>query len=190
MLLIGSGKMSELAARNLKDNGARQVVLVNRTQAHAEELAAALNATLRPFQELPEALVDADVVISSTTAPHAILTPELMEQVMEQREQRSLLLIDIALPRDVDPAVGELAGIHLYNLDDLQSEVEHGIQLRLQESEHVQAIIEEEVQSFERWQASLSVVGTISDMRRAGRACPSTGTGTHTSSTFSHALGA
>jgi glutamyl-tRNA reductase len=166
VLLIGSGKMSELAARNLKDNGARQVVLVNRTQAHAEELAQALHATLRPFDELPEALVDADVVISSTTAPHAILTTDLMEQVMEQRQQRSLLLIDIAMPRDVDPAVGHLPGVHLYNLDDLQSEVERGIQLRLQETEHVQAIIAEEVQAFERWQASLSVVSTISDLRQ------------------------
>jgi glutamyl-tRNA reductase len=165
VLLIGSGKMSELAARNLKDNGAQQVVLVNRTQAHAEELAASLQATLRPFQELPEALLDADVVISSTAAPHVILTADLMERIMEQRQQRSLLLIDIAMPRDIDPLVGSFTGVHLYNLDDLQSEVEHGIQLRLQETEHVQAIIEEEVQAFERWQASLSVVSTISDLR-------------------------
>lgn len=166
VLLIGSGKMSELAARNLKDNGARQVVLVNRTQAHAEELARTLQATLRPFQELPEALLDADVVISSTTAPHAILTVDLMEQIMEQRKQRSLLLIDIAMPRDVDPEVGNLAGVHLYNLDNLQSEVERGIQLRLQETDHVQAIIAEEVEAFEHWQASLSVVSTISDLRQ------------------------
>lgn len=166
VLLIGSGKMSELAARNLKDNGAGKIVLINRTQAHAEALAATLEATLRPFQELPEALMDADVVISSTTAPHAILTAELMEPIMEQRAQRSLLLIDIAMPRDIDPAVGNLPGVHLYNLDDLQSEVEHGIQLRWQETEHVQIIIDEEVQAFERWQASLSVVSTISDLRR------------------------
>jgi glutamyl-tRNA reductase len=166
VLLIGSGKMSELAARNLKDNGAQKVVLINRTQAHAEALAASLEATLRSFQELPEALMDADVVISSTKAPHAILTAELMEPIMQQRAQRSLLLIDIAMPRDVDPSVGDLPGVHLYNLDDLQSEVEHGIQLRRQETDHVQVIIAEEVQAFERWQASLSVVSTISDLRR------------------------
>ncbi|GCE02865.1 glutamyl-tRNA reductase [Dictyobacter aurantiacus] len=166
VLLIGSGKMSELAARNLKDNGARQIVIVNRTQAHATELAESLQATLRPFQELSAALLEADVVISSTKAPHAILTPEIMAQVMRQRGERSLLMIDIALPRDIDPAVGAISDIHLYNLDDLQSEVERGIQLRLLETEHVQSIIEEEVQSFQRWLASLSVVDTISDLRQ------------------------
>ncbi|GCF11006.1 glutamyl-tRNA reductase [Dictyobacter arantiisoli] len=166
ILLVGSGKMSELAARNLKDNGAQRVVIVNRTQAHALELATSLDASLRPFQELPDALVDADVVITSTKAPHAIITADLMEQIIAQRDGRSLLLIDLALPRDIEPAVADLPGIHLYNVDDLQSEVEHGIQLRLQETEHVQTIITEEVQSFERWLASLSVVDTISDLRQ------------------------
>ena len=166
VLLIGSGKMSELAARNLKDNGAQQIVIVNRTHANAMELATALQATLRPFQELSEALLDADVVISSTKAPHAIITPEIMEPIMRQREGRSLLFIDLALPRDIDPAVGDMADIHLYNVDDLQSEVERGIQLRLLEVEHVQNIIAQEVESFERWLSSLGVVDTISDMRR------------------------
>ena len=124
ILLVGSGKMSELAARNLCDNGAQRLVIVNRTQSNAIELAQSLQATLRPFAELREALVDADVVISSTTAPHIVIATELMQLVMEQRNGRPLLLIDIALPRDVDPAVGSLPGVHLYNLDDLQAEVE------------------------------------------------------------------
>ncbi|HZR43646.1 MAG TPA: glutamyl-tRNA reductase [Ktedonobacteraceae bacterium] len=166
VLLVGSGKMSELAARNLCDNGAGRLVIVNRTQARAIELAQSLQATHRTFAELSDALVEADVVISSTTAPHAIITPTLMQSVLEKRGGRSLLLIDIALPRDVDPAVASLPGIHLYNLDDLQSEVDRGIQLRLQETEHVQAIIAEEVAAFERWRASLSVVDTISDLRQ------------------------
>jgi glutamyl-tRNA reductase len=166
ILLIGSGQMSELAARNLCDNGARQLVIINRTQAHAVDLAQALGAVHRSFNELTDALVEADVVISSTTAPRAIITPELMQQVMERRASRSLLLIDIAMPRDIDSAVAELAGVHLYNLDDLQAEVERGIQLRRQEAEHVQTIIAEEVQQFERWLASLSVVDTISDLRQ------------------------
>ncbi len=166
VLLVGSGKMSELAARNLRDNGAQRLVIVNRTHANASELAQTLQATLRPFAELPTALCEADVVISSTTAPVALITLDLMKRIMEARHGRSILLIDIALPRDIDPAVATLPGIHLYNLDDLQAEVERGIHLRLQEAEHVRAIIGEEAAAFTRWQASLSVVSTISDLRQ------------------------
>ncbi len=166
ILLVGSGKMSELAARNLCDNGAQRLVIVNRTQAHAIEMAQALQAQHRPFTELEEALAEADVVISSTTAQRTIITTELMQNVIKQRDARSLLLIDIALPRDVDPEVGLLDGVHLYNIDDLQAEVDKGIHLRLQEVSHVQAIIATEVESFEHWLASLSVVDTISDLRQ------------------------
>jgi len=166
VLLVGSGQMSELAARNLRDNGAQRLVIINRTHANAVDLAQALGATQRSFHELSPALVDADIVISSTKAPRALMTTELMQQVMTQRQGRSLLLIDIALPRDVDPAVAELPGIHLYNIDDLQAEVERGIHLRLLEADRVRAIIAEEVTAFERWLSSLSVVDTISDLRR------------------------
>ena len=165
VLLIGSGQMSELAARNLRDNGAQRLVLMNRTHAHAVDLAQSLGAQHRPFTELAEALEEADIVISSTKAPRAIITSELTQRVLEYRASRSLLLIDIALPRDIDPTVGMLPGVHLYNLDDLQAEVERGIHLRLQEVEHVHAIIAEEVNAFARWLASLSVVSTITDLR-------------------------
>lgn len=165
VLLLGSGQMSELAARNLCDNGAQRLVIVNRTYDHAIDLAQRYNAVHRNFNELSSALVEADVVISSTRSPRAIITPELMQQVQEQRNGRELLLIDIALPRDIDPAVAKLPGMHLYNLDDLQASVTEGIRLRLQEAQHVQAIIAEETSAFERWLRSLSVVGTISDLR-------------------------
>ncbi len=166
VLLVGSGQMSELAAKNMRSNGAQQLVIINRTPAHAIDLAQSLGATHRPFAELAPALVDADVVISSTTAPRAIITLELMQHVIAQRAGRSLLLIDIALPRDIEPSIAMLPGIHLYNLDDLQAEVERGISLRLQEAEHVHSIIAEEAVSFQRWLASLSVVDTISDLRQ------------------------
>jgi glutamyl-tRNA reductase len=158
--------MSELAARNLRDNGAEQLVIINRTHAHAVELAQALGATHRTFAELGDALALADVVISSTTAPRALITVELVRQALEQRTSPTLLLIDIALPRDVEPAVAQLPGIHLYNLDDLQQEVERGIHLRMREVEHVQAIIAQELAACVRWLASLSVSGTISDLRQ------------------------
>ena len=166
VLLVGSGQMSELAARNLCDNGAQRLVIMNRTQSHAIDLAQRFGALHRTFPELPEALVEADVVISSTAAPRAIITHELMCKVMNGRSGRSLLLIDIALPRDVDPSVATIPGVHLYNLDDLQASVSEGIRLRMQEVEHVQSIIAEEVSAFERWLRSLSVVDTISDLRQ------------------------
>jgi len=165
VLLIGSGEMSELAARNLCDNGTRRLIIINRTQAHAVDLAQRFGAVHRSFSELSEALVEADVVISSTTAPRAIITRDQVQQVMKRRAGRSLLLIDIALPRDIEPEVASLAGVHLYNLDDLQACVSEGIRLRMQEAVQVQAIIAEEVAGFDRWLRSLSVVDTISDLR-------------------------
>ncbi len=167
ILLIGSGQMSELAARNLRDNGAQRLVVVNRTHDHAVELAQRLGAVHRTFAELAESLVEADVAISSTTSPHALITRKLMQRVMERREGRSLLLIDIALPRDIEPEVAGVPGVHLYNIDDLQTQVNEGLRLRMQEVEAVQSIILEEAQEFERWLSSLSVVDTISSLRRS-----------------------
>lgn len=166
VLLIGSGKMSELAAQNLCAHGVQRLTIISRTPLHASDLASKVGATHRSFTELSDALFEADVVISSTTAPRAILTRELVSVAMQKRQGRSLLLIDIALPRDVEPSVAELPGVHLANLDDLQAAVDEGIRLRLQETEQVQAIITEETSSFERWLRSLSVVDTISDLRR------------------------
>jgi glutamyl-tRNA reductase len=166
ILLIGSGQMSELAARNLRDNGAQRLVIMNRTYAHAVDLAQSLGARPRPLTELADSLLEADVVISSTKAPQSIITPDLVRPIMDHRTGRPLLLIDIALPRNIDPATTMLPDVHLYNLDDLHTEVERGIRLRLQEVEHVQAIIAEEASAFERWFASLSVVNTIADLRQ------------------------
>ncbi|HVB21400.1 MAG TPA: glutamyl-tRNA reductase [Ktedonobacteraceae bacterium] len=165
VLLIGSGQMSELAARNLCDNGAQRLVIVNRTHDHAIDLAQRYGAVHRNFSELSAALIEADVAISSTRSPRAIITPELMQQVQQQRNGRELLLIDIALPRDIDPAVAMLPGMHLYNMDDLQATVTEGIRLRMQEAQLVQAIIVEETSAFEQWMRSLSAVSTISDLR-------------------------
>ncbi len=166
VLLIGSGKMSELAAQNLCENGAQRLVIINRTQQHAIDLAQRLGAAHRTFSELSPSLLEADVVISSTTAPRVIITVEMLEAVMRQRAGRSLLLIDIALPRDIEAEAAHIPGVHLYNLDDLQAGVDEGIRLRLQEVEQVQAIIAEESLAFQRWLRSLSVTGTISDLRQ------------------------
>src|SRR5207245_9290456 len=130
VLLIGSGQMSELAARNLCDNGAQRLLIMNRTQEHAIDLAQRFGALHRTFSELPEALVEADVVISSTAAPRAIITHQPPCQVMNRRSGRSLLLIDIAIPRDVDPDVATIPGVHFYNLSHPQASASEGIRLR------------------------------------------------------------
>jgi glutamyl-tRNA reductase len=166
VLLVGSGKMSELAAQNLCAHGVQRLTIINRTQGHAIDLASRVGALHRSFTELPAALLEADVVISSTTAPRAVLTLEMMSEVMRQRSDRSLLLIDIALPRDVEPAVATLPGVHLVNLDDLQSSVDEGIRLRLQETEQVEAIVVAEAAVFDRWYRSLSVVDTLTSLRK------------------------
>jgi glutamyl-tRNA reductase len=166
ILLVGSGKMSELTAHHLCDNGAQQLIIINRTPLHAIDLAKRFGGLHRSFKELTTSLVEADVVISSTTAPRALITLEMMQEVMERRTGRQLLLIDIALPRDVDPAVAEMPGVHLFNLDDLELFVNEGIRLRRQEVEQVQEIIVQEVNAFKRWLSSLSVVDTISALRQ------------------------
>jgi glutamyl-tRNA reductase len=165
VLLVGSGKMSDLAAQNLCANGAQHLTIINRTQLNAIDLASRMGAVHRTFAELPAALVEADVVISSTTAPRALLTYDMLQEVVRQRQDRALLVIDIALPRDVEPSVAGLPGVHLFNLDDLQDAVDQGIRLRLQEVEQVEAIVSEEAAAFTRWLSSLGVVDTINDLR-------------------------
>nr|HET6904937.1 glutamyl-tRNA reductase [Ktedonobacteraceae bacterium] len=165
VLLLGTGQMSELAARNLCDNGSQHLVIINRTTEHAVDLAERYHAVHRTFSELSAALLEADVVISSTRAPRAIITRDMVQEIMHQRHGRVLLLIDIALPRDIEPEVATIEGVYLYNLDDLQASVTEGIRLRMQEAVHVQTIVSDEVSKFERWLHSLSVVDTISDLR-------------------------
>jgi glutamyl-tRNA reductase len=165
VLLIGSGRMSELAAQNLCAHGVQHLTIMNRTSLHALELAKRVGAHQRDFTELSAALVEADVVISSTTAPGALLTYEMLREVVRERQGRSLLLIDIALPRDIEPEAGELPEVYLYNLDDLQHSVNEGIRLRLQEVQQVEAIVAIEALAFARWFSTLEVVDTISELR-------------------------
>jgi glutamyl-tRNA reductase len=148
VLLVGSGKMSELAAQNLCANGVQHLTIISRKLEHAVDLAERVGARHRTFAELATALGEVDVVLTSTTAPHALLTLTMLRDVMAQR------------------AVSELKDVYLYNLDDLQAVVDEGLRLRTQESPQVEAIIAEESAAFERWLKSLSVVGTISDLRR------------------------
>ncbi len=129
VLLVGSGEVSELAAKNLIDNGARSITLVNRTRDSAEQLARRWKHeatwSVLPFDALADPLRDADVVLSSTAAPHAVIHAEHVGAALADRPDRPLLLIDLAVPRDVDAEVAHVAGAHVYDIDDLTAVVQH-----------------------------------------------------------------
>jgi glutamyl-tRNA reductase len=165
VLVLGAGKMSELAARSLVNHGASSVCVINRTFEHALELAAALAATAVPYAERRQQLVDSDIVISSTSSPHFVLSREEVECVSHQRPNRPLVLVDIALPRDIDPSVREVAGILLYDLDDLERAVAHNAGEREAVALEGQRIVEDEAQGFRRRLLSERAAPTIVALR-------------------------
>jgi glutamyl-tRNA reductase len=167
VLLVGAGKMTELAAKHLVRSGARATVLGGRTFAKAEELAAALGGRAAPFESLRQELAEADIVISGTGAPGIVIHQEDVEAARGTR-LRPLFIIDIAVPRDVEPKIGSLSGVFLYDLDDLKSVAEANIRERMKEAAAAEAIVEQEVREFLAWQKSLDVVPLLVELRRRG----------------------
>lgn len=165
VLLVGSGKVSELAAKNLLDNGARTITLVNRTLEHACALAQQWGGHALPFAELQAALNAADVVISSTSAPHTVIHRQHAEIALAARGGRPLIVIDLAVPRDVDDDVASVPGAHLYNVDDLQTVVATNLERRRGELEAVNAIVTSETHEFMRWLGARTVVPTLNELR-------------------------
>jgi glutamyl-tRNA reductase len=161
VLLVGAGEVSELAARALAARGATIAAVTSRTQANAEELADAFDARAVPFAGLGSELEHADVVVSSTSSPEPILS---REQVPD-RKGRPLFVIDLAVPRDVDPSVAQLEDCYLYDIDDLQAVVRESLSGRRREAERAEAIVEHEAERFRDWQASLRVVPAIASLR-------------------------
>jgi glutamyl-tRNA reductase len=169
VLLVGAGKMSLLAARHLVRSGARATVLGGRTFEKAEELAAALGGRAAPFESLRSELAAADIVISGTGAPGIVIRREDVEHARAARGgryQRPLFLIDIAVPRDIDPATRKLAGIFLYDLDDLRSVAEANLRERQKEAAAAEALVDREVREFLDWQKSLDVVPILVELRQ------------------------
>lgn len=164
ILLIGAGKMSELTAKHFYSTGATRVLVVNRTFAKAEEVAAKFRGEARLWEELGQVLQEADIVVSSTGATEPVLTREMVEPVLKTRRS-PLFLIDIAVPRDIDPAVHELDQVFLYDIDDLHGIVDANMSLREQEAKRVQAWIEEETAEFDEWLRTLGVVPLIAALR-------------------------
>ena len=164
ILIIGAGETGELTAKTLLDCGAQAVIVANRTRARAEEIARRFGGSVIDFTHLPRGLAEADIVISSTGAPHFILHASQIEAAMARRAGRPLFLIDIAVPRDIDPAVQKLEGVHLYDVDDLHAVVESNLRERQRELTKVERIIAEEVDKFECRLRSLAVVPTIAEL--------------------------
>jgi len=153
VLIVGAGKMSELAARTLRTHGATLTV-INRTRARAEELAQRFGADVADWNDLSGAVTAADIVIASTGAQRPVLTLDLLRQVRKARRGRPLCLLDIAVPRDVDPAAGELADIYLFDIDALQKQASEHRAEREEEAAEAEAVVEEELGRFvKRWRS-------------------------------------
>ena len=166
VLLVGAGKMSELAAKHLVRQGALATVLGGRRFARAEELAASLGGRAAPFESLRDELARADIAISGTGAPGIVIHREDVVAACQARRRRPLFLIDIAVPRDVDPSVRDLEGVFLYDLDDLKTVADANLRERRKQAAAAEALVEREVREFLDWQRSLDVVPLLQDLRR------------------------
>ncbi|SDY78846.1 glutamyl-tRNA reductase [Thermoactinomyces sp. DSM 45892] len=164
ILLIGAGKMTELTAKHFASSGAARVIVINRTLAKAEELASRFRGEARPWDQLLPSLAEADIVVSSTGAEQAVITKEFIAPVIENR-RTPLFIIDIAVPRDIEPSVHELDQVFLYDIDDLHGIVEANMKLRHQEAEKVLEWILLECEKFHEWLQTLGVVPLITALR-------------------------
>jgi glutamyl-tRNA reductase len=170
VIILGAGDTSELTARALADRGADTIFVANRHADRALGLAQRFGGTVVGLDGLPEQLLGADIVLSSTSSPHPIVGREELELVMDEREQRPLLLIDIAVPRDIDSGCGELEGVSLYDIDDLQAVVERNLNTRVEETPQALEIVEQEIHRFARWLGQRDALPTVSALREHGNA--------------------
>jgi glutamyl-tRNA reductase len=170
VVILGAGETSELTARALAEQGAGTIFVANRHADRALHLAERFGGSVVGLDGLPEQLTRADIVLSSTASPHPIVGREELAEVMRERHARPLLLIDIAVPRDIDPGCAELEGVSLYDIDDLQAVVARNLDTRASEIPRAQAIVEEEILRFARWLGQLDVLPTVSALREHGAA--------------------
>src|SRR3984957_13619697 len=165
VLLLGAGKMSELSARGLLNHGAGSVCVINRTLEHATELAAKLGGVALPFEQRWQHIAQADIIISSTSCPHTILSREEAQIMVRDRKDQPLVIVDIAMPRDIDSAVREVKGVFLYDLDDLENVVDYNAGEREAAAADAQKILQAEAQGFRRRLMAERVVPTIIALR-------------------------
>ncbi|MBI5410003.1 MAG: glutamyl-tRNA reductase [Nitrospirae bacterium] len=169
-MLIGAGEMAELAARHLINNGVRDVMVTNRTMARAEELALEFHGKVVPFENFARELLHTDIVLCSTGAPRYILVKDQVHKIMKERKQKQMFIIDISVPRNIDPKINDLDNVYLYDVDSLQGIVDTNVQERAKEAEKAEKIVDEEIGAFLKWQASLDATPTIVALRSKAEA--------------------
>jgi glutamyl-tRNA reductase len=165
VVIIGTGETSELTGRALADSGADTVFVANRRRDRAISLARRYHGTSIPLDELPEALLSAEIVVSATASPHLLLEVREIADVMRARDGRPLLLLDLAVPRDIDAACGVLEGVTLFDIDDLQAVATRNRKGRQAEARRAEGIIEQEIQKFAVWLGGLEVLPTLAALR-------------------------
>jgi glutamyl-tRNA reductase len=170
VVILGSGETSELTARALAQQGAGTIFVANRHADRALGIAQRFGGSVVGLEGLPDQLLLADIVLCSTSSPHPIVGREELQLVMRGRKARPLLLIDIAVPRDIDPACAELSGVTLYDIDDLQAVVARNVDIRTGEIPRAEEIVEEEIHRFARWLGQLEALPTVSALRELGNA--------------------
>ncbi len=167
VMIIGASKMGELSAKHLKRAGVSKVLVTNRTFEQAVEMAQVFDGAAIPFEHLTDHIDRADIVISSTGAPHFVITKPQAEHIMRERKNRPMFFIDIAVPRDIDPAVNEIDNLFLYDIDDLQQVVDDNMKERMSEAGRAEQIVDNEVEAFYSKLRSREVVPTIVELREA-----------------------
>jgi len=166
IVILGAGEMAELAVEALRKRGAEKLIVVNRTLERAHVLSNRWNAEADTFENLDKALVRADILIASTGAPHTLIDTKMVDSAMQQRSERPLVLVDIALPRDIDPDVAKVPNVRLHDIDNLNAHLEQSLNERASEVPHVEAILDEEEGKFLDFLASLEMLPLITDMHR------------------------
>lgn len=164
-LLIGAGETIELAARHLSQHGIGRILVANRTLERAHNLAAAFDGFAISLTELPNHLAEADIVISSTASPLPVLGKGAVESALKKRRHRPMFMVDIAVPRDIEPEVAELPDIYLYSVDDLEEVIQENLRSRQEAAEQAEEIIEMQTREFAGWLRSLDAVNAILDYR-------------------------
>ncbi len=164
-MLLGAGEMAELAAKHLISSGVKEVLVSNRTYERACDLAKEFNGKPVRFDEFINEMARADIVICSTGAPDYIVTKSQMQKVMKERKQRQVFLIDISVPRNIDPEINDLDNVYLYNVDDLQGVIDSNLFERKKEAGKAEKIVDEELETFLKWQSTLDSVPTIIAIR-------------------------
>lgn len=170
VLVVGAGEAGQLAAQALVQQGASRLLVTTRNHERAQDIAAELNGLTVPFAELPAAIAEVDIVVTCTSAPETIISAADVAAAMRRRPERRLVMVDIAVPRDIEPAAASIEGVQLFDIDDLQAAADENLRARNGEVAAVEAIVEEELLRFEAWLKGQRVMPTIAGLSQQAEA--------------------